>query len=210
MIPNEVIVGFFAMITGLGVAGLNVSPQRKVDKKIDGVVASLKKLDIRVERIEYHVTNEEDTQKIMARFTEIQDYYLGSAPEKYKVIAKLKSDIFINLMDYSMKLNFDNVRGFALFKARCLACHEEARKMVIEKQGEDFCKQFYKIHDVHTRKWIDNIRDIFFDAMNGKRLRFINAAILFMQNFMEHVCKADYGKNIFDSSAHICKFAKGK
>lgn len=208
MIPNEVVVGFFAMISGLGVAGLNVFPQRKVDRKIDGVIRSLGLLGDRVKRIEFHVTNEEDVQKIMARFTEIQDYYLSAAPEKYKVLAKMKSDVFINLMAYTLQLNFENVPGFAFFKARALTCYEETKKMIAEKQGHEFCKQFYKIHDVETRKWIDCVRDIFFDAMNSKRTRFINSAILFMQNFMEHVCKADYGEEIFPITPATCKFGK--
>jgi len=209
MLSEVVIVAIVGSFGALGTATINSLSGKRFSKKLEKLTTKVDVIFDITDKISKHINVVTDNHNIIKKFQEIQDYYLENIPENYRGMAISLSASFIQIIEDFLEQNFDEVRGFNQLKIRVLSMNSEAHKRANITMGAEFQEKFFKRHNPNLRKWIDCIREVFFDITNSKKLRFTNLSLVFYQSFMEDFVRFDYVKELpdelFDST---CKFEK--
>jgi len=178
-------VGGFAVLTTL----IQSLPQIKTRKDIKKISENFNIMSKDVKVLKDYMIANTDIDKIQQKFSDIQCYYLSKIDEKYKAVAIMKSDTFINLIVDGLTLNMDNVTNYTIFQDHLFAASKYNEQRMKELLGEEITQRYYQTHRPNLIRYNNVIQKIFFTTENSKRIKFVSASIDFMQLFMtELVC----------------------
>ena len=175
MLTEGMIIG----MTAISVALINILPQFKLRSDIKEILT-------KVDKLEKYVISNENIVIFKKKFSDIQSYYLNKIDEKYKCVAIMKSDTFIELVvDFGLGLNMEDINHYTAFQDHLLSASRYNKRRMLDMLGEKITKEYYETHGPNMLRYNTIVKKIFFTTVNNKKTQFISASIDFMQIFME-------------------------